>query len=100
MRKTSPKDFAAKLGDLDVPEGLREAHNAALSRLSSANEYAEPKAPAPEPKQRGPAQASAFLPGVAVRPAAVQPTPYGSSGHGVTNPVAAEAAAKPVGVER
>ncbi|MFD3805914.1 hypothetical protein ACFWSF_11320 [Streptomyces sp. NPDC058611] len=101
-RNTSPKDFAAKLGALDVPEGLQEAHTAALARLSSATDYDElaaPAAPEPPKHQALPARADAFLPGVAVRPTAALPSPRGPSTHGVVNPVAAEVAPKPVGIE-
>uniref|UniRef100_A0AAU2JTD8 Uncharacterized protein n=1 Tax=Streptomyces sp. NBC_00049 TaxID=2903617 RepID=A0AAU2JTD8_9ACTN len=117
VQNTSPKDFAAKLGALDVPEKLREAHTSALSRLSSANSYDELKAPptppqpapapkqhtlpAPAPKQHTvPARAGAFLPGVTIRPTAAPPTPRGPSTHGVSNPVAVQMAPKSVGVER
>ncbi|MEV7519478.1 hypothetical protein [Streptomyces sp. NPDC091371] len=100
-QNTTPKAFAAKLGALDVPENLREAHTSVLSRLSSANSYDELNAPTtPEPlkQQNLPARASAFLPGVTVRPTAAPPSPRGPSTHGVSNPVAAEVAPKAVGI--
>ncbi|MCY0961753.1 hypothetical protein [Streptomyces sp. H27-H5] len=110
VQTTVPKDFAAKLGALDVPENLREAHASALSRLSSAHTYDELAAPAPpEPAARQQqhqqqqqhvvsARAAAFLPGVTIRPTAAPPSPRGPSTHGVSNPVAAEVAPKAVGI--
>ncbi|MEV5873604.1 hypothetical protein AB0L75_05080 [Streptomyces sp. NPDC052101] len=83
---TSPKDFARKLSGMDVPERLKQQHEAALGRLGSADTYEELNAPA---QQRGPA-VNEFLPGVKVRPIALPAAPRGpTAGHGVLNPAAA-----------
>ncbi|MEU4931450.1 hypothetical protein AB0G54_33915 [Streptomyces yokosukanensis] len=103
---TSPKDFARKLGGMDVPERLKERHEAALGRLGSAATYAELNAPAQQREQRGPA-VHEFLPGVKVRPVALPAAPRGpTAGHGVLNPAAALTLPppmpqqQPVGMER
>ncbi|MFJ9964060.1 hypothetical protein [Streptomyces avermitilis] len=101
----SPKDFAQKLGGVDVPERLREDHEAAMWRLGLADTY-EQLHPKPPTRQR--ATANEFLPGVDVRPAARPAAPRGPTGHGVMNPAAAlsvppPAAApahQPTGIER
>ncbi|AQT73583.1 hypothetical protein [Streptomyces sp. fd1-xmd] len=64
---TTPEQFAAKLGAIDVPEHLKQAHTAAVARLSAATSYEELTAPAaeateseitqPEPAQSEPAKA-------------------------------------------
>ncbi|WP_411084035.1 hypothetical protein [Streptomyces sp. cmx-18-6] len=97
--RNSPRDFAAKLGAIDVPEGRQAAHAQVLSRLSAASTYDEPNAPPPaEPKQQS-ARASAFMPGVTVRPTAAPAAPRGPTGHGVINPMAVDLAAEPAGAE-
>ncbi|MEU2582823.1 hypothetical protein ABZ612_07640 [Streptomyces avermitilis] len=82
----SPKDFAQKLGGIDVPERLRENHEAALWWLGLADGYDELTARPAEPKR---AAANEFLPGVDVRPVARPAAPRGPTGHGVLNPAAA-----------
>ncbi|WP_137993578.1 hypothetical protein [Streptomyces vilmorinianum] len=99
----SPKDFAAKLAALDIPENQREAHEAALWRLSTANTYDELTTRAEQnaiPQQK----TSAFTPGMTTRPASRTAAPRGPTGHGVYNPAIAPPApaltpAQP-GVER
>ncbi|MFE9257588.1 hypothetical protein [Streptomyces sp. NPDC006879] len=96
---TTPRQFAQKLAGLDVPEGQREAHREALARLSAVDSYEELRQPDKVvPDKVVPARANAFLPGVAVRPTAAQPSPRGTPGHGVVNPVAVEAAPKSAGI--
>ncbi|MEU6945808.1 hypothetical protein ABZ957_11355 [Streptomyces sp. NPDC046316] len=97
---TSPKDFAAKLADLDVPENQREAHEAALWRLSTANTYDELNTRAAQnvPAQQ---QHSAFTPGLTPKPATRPSAPRGPTGHGVYDPTLAPPAPAPAptGVE-
>ncbi|MGW2204005.1 hypothetical protein [Streptomyces sp. NPDC001774] len=80
-----PRDFAAKLADLDVPENQREAHEAALWRLSTANSYDELNTRAEQnaiPQQKG----SAFTHGMNARSVARPAAPRGPTGHGVYDP--------------
>ncbi|MEU6088420.1 hypothetical protein ABZ865_16635 [Streptomyces sp. NPDC047085] len=85
--KTSPKEFAHKLAAMDVPERLKESHEAALWRLGSADSYEELNAR--QQRQRGPA-VNEFLPGVKIRPVAMPAAPRGpTAGHGALNPAAA-----------
>ncbi|MGW6565432.1 hypothetical protein [Streptomyces sp. NPDC054975] len=99
----SPKDFAAKLANLDVPEHQREAHEGALWRLSTANTYDELNTRAAQnvPAQQ---QHSAFIPGVTAKPVTRAATPRGPTGHGVYDPTLAPPApalaAAQAGVER
>ncbi|MGW0946086.1 hypothetical protein ACWD4O_26605 [Streptomyces sp. NPDC002623] len=100
----SPKEFARKLGGVDVPEKLRDGHEAALWRLQLADSYEELNARA-KPVQR--AAGNEFLPGVDVRPVARPAAPRGpTAGHGVLNPAVALTLPPPVpqqqpaGVER
>ncbi|WP_328739607.1 hypothetical protein OHA91_17840 [Streptomyces erythrochromogenes] len=70
---TTPEQFAAKLAAIDVPEYLKQAHTAAVARLSAATSYEELTAPAaepteseitrPEPAQSEPAKAEPQQPG-------------------------------------
>ncbi|MFC8273349.1 hypothetical protein ACFUJR_12625 [Streptomyces sp. NPDC057271] len=92
----SPKDFAAKLAGLDVPDNQREAHEAALWRLSTANTYPELNALTAQnvPKQ----QHSAFTPGLTTKAAIRPAAPRGPTGHGVYNPTIAPPAPEPTGV--
>ncbi|MFC8273347.1 hypothetical protein ACFUJR_12615 [Streptomyces sp. NPDC057271] len=93
----SPKEFAAKLAGLDVPENEREAHEAALWRLSTANTYDELNTRAAQnvPAQQ---QHSAFTPGLTTKPATRPAAPRGPTGHGVYNPTAiAPPAPEPTG---
>ncbi|MGW2204007.1 hypothetical protein [Streptomyces sp. NPDC001774] len=102
----SPKDFATKLADLDVPENQREAHEAALWRLSTANSYDELNTRAEQnatPQQKG----SAFTQGMNPRPVARPAAPRGPTGHGVYDPtvvalptLAPGPSPAPAGVER
>ncbi|MGW7361918.1 hypothetical protein ACWGI8_00460 [Streptomyces sp. NPDC054841] len=82
--KASPKDFAAKLADLDVPENQREAHESALWRLAAANSYDELVTRAVE-NQTLEQKGSAFTPGVTERPVSRPAAPRGPTGHGVYN---------------
>ncbi|MGV4986300.1 hypothetical protein ACWC0C_35190 [Streptomyces sp. NPDC001709] len=100
----SPKEFAARLGGVDVPERLRESHQAALSRLQLADSYEELNAKPTAPQR---AAVNEFLPGVDVRPVARPAAPRGpTAGHGVLNPAAALTLPppmpeqQPAGVER
>ncbi|MGW6565430.1 hypothetical protein [Streptomyces sp. NPDC054975] len=98
----SPKEFAAKLADLDVPENQREAHEAALWRLSTANTYDELNTRAAQnvPAQQ---QHSAFTPGLTAKPVTRPAAPRGPTGHGVYDPADIELPAPapaPTGVER
>ncbi|MGW2016434.1 hypothetical protein [Streptomyces sp. NPDC001927] len=95
----SPKEFAAKLAALDIPDNQLEAHEAALWRLSTANTY-DDFAPSTEqnaiPQQKG----SAFAPGVTTQPAPAR----APAGHGVYDPAAVETpppapAPAPTGIE-
>ncbi|MGW6615001.1 hypothetical protein ACWGA0_16270 [Streptomyces erythrochromogenes] len=51
LAKTTPQQFAAKLAAIDVPEHLKQAHTAAVARLSAATSYEELTAPAAEPTE-------------------------------------------------
>ncbi|GGV05437.1 hypothetical protein GCM10010260_48280 [Streptomyces filipinensis] len=94
----SPKEFAAKLGGVDVPERLRDDHQAALRRLQLADSYEELNAKASAPQ---PAAVNEFLPGVAVRPVAMPAAPRGpAAGHGVLNPAAALSLPTPMPVQQ
>ncbi|MFE7948680.1 hypothetical protein [Streptomyces sp. NPDC057426] len=81
-----PKDFAAKLAGIEVPDNQREAHEAAMWRLSTANTYDELKARAEQ--SAVPQQGSAFTPGLTTKPATRPAAPRGPTGHGVYNPTA------------
>ncbi|MFF1642806.1 hypothetical protein [Streptomyces sp. NPDC058249] len=102
----SPKEFAQKLGAVDVPERLRENREAALWRLGLADSYEELNAKPDAARPR--TAANEFLPGVEVRPVSRPAAPRGPTGHGVLNPAAeisvpppAPAPShQPVGVER
>ncbi|MEU6945806.1 hypothetical protein ABZ957_11345 [Streptomyces sp. NPDC046316] len=87
-KNKSPKDFAAKLAGLDVPENQREGHEAALWRLSTANTYDELNTRAAQnvPAQQ---QHSAFTPGLTAKPATRPAAPRGPTGHGVYDPTLA-----------
>jgi hypothetical protein len=91
--RKSPKEFARKLGGIDVPESARESHEAAVWRLGLADSYEELNARA----ERGKAPANEFLPGVDVRPVARPAAPRGPTvGHGVLNPAVAIGLPPPV----
>jgi hypothetical protein len=102
----SPKEFARSLGDIDVPEHLRESHASAVQRLELADSYEALAAQPTEPQR---AAVNEFLPGVDVRPVARPAAPRGPTplGHGVLNPAAAltlppppAPEQQPAGVER
>lgn len=105
----SPKDLAAKLAAIDVPDNQRMAHEAAMWQLASANTYPELSAHTAakqSPQAAQTAQAAqagnAFLPGMGARPAARPTAPRGPTGHGVINPAAPLPSVAPAqsGVER
>lgn len=100
---STPRQFARKLGAMDVPERLKESQQAAVWRLGMAETYDELNTRA---KTSQPAAVNAFLPGVDVRPVARPAAPRGpAAGHGVLNPAAALTLPpvpqqQPAGVER
>ncbi|MCH0542661.1 hypothetical protein I3F58_24495 [Streptomyces sp. MUM 203J] len=85
----SPKEFAAKLAALDIPENQREAVEGALWRLSTANSYDELADKAAKNEATQPQKGSAFTVGSVARPAAQPAAPRGPTGHGVINPTVA-----------
>ncbi|MGW0390849.1 hypothetical protein ACWDYJ_08090 [Streptomyces sp. NPDC003042] len=98
-KETTPKDFAEKLGAIDVPENRQADHQAALSRLMSADSYAELNAPPAASARPGPERAHGFMLAVDIPAKVPLPRPGRPSGHGVINPVP-ELAPRAPGVER
>ncbi|MBT2482932.1 hypothetical protein [Streptomyces sp. ISL-94] len=98
-KKTTPKEFAQKLGAIDVPEHRRAEHQAALSRLMSADRYADLDAPPAASTRSGPDRAHGFMQGVDIPAKVALPGPGRPSGHGVYNPVP-ELVPRAPGVER
>ncbi|MFJ4778316.1 hypothetical protein [Streptomyces sp. NPDC088762] len=97
--KTTPKDFAQKLGAIDVPEHRRAEHQAALARLMSADGYADLDAPPAASARSGPDRAHGFMQGVDIPAKVALPGPGRPSNHGVYNPVP-ELVPRAPGVER
>ncbi|MEV1065487.1 hypothetical protein [Streptomyces sp. NPDC050263] len=83
----SLKEFAQKLGGVEISEKLRDGPEAARWRRRLADSYEELNAGA-KPGQR--AAVDEFLPGVDVRPVARSAATRGpTAGHGVLDPAAA-----------
>ncbi|MCX4690938.1 hypothetical protein [Streptomyces sp. NBC_01408] len=98
-KETTPKQFAEKLGAIDVPQNRQAEHQAALSRLTSADSYAELNAPPAASARPGPDRAHGFMLAVDIPAKVALPGPGRPSGHGVINPVP-ELAPRAPGVER
>ncbi|MEU3665865.1 hypothetical protein [Streptomyces virginiae] len=92
-KKTTPKEFAQKLAAVSVPENRRAEHQAAISRLMSADSYPELNEP------RGPDRAHGFMVAVDIPDRVPSQRPAEHLGHGVVNPVP-ELAPRTAGVER
>ncbi|MFC9813346.1 hypothetical protein ACFVJM_14925 [Streptomyces virginiae] len=79
--ETTPKEFAKKLAAVSVPENRRAEHQAAISRLMSADSYPELNEP------RGPDRAHGFMVAVDIPDRVPSQRPAEHLGHGVVNPV-------------
>ncbi|MFE0579101.1 hypothetical protein [Streptomyces sp. NPDC058874] len=96
----SPRDFAAKLEAIDVPEDQKEARAAIVERLSQAAAYPDLVQETPEPGPKA-ALTDSFLPGMNVGHSIVPaargvPTGHGAGAHVPPTP---QLAPKPAGVE-